>query len=149
MNKRPLTALGIFLLPFLVCGETHAAMFGTCDLFFSGGVSVKDIPLANTADLRERGLSGQEHASNGMLFSWDNSEPRAFTMRGVSFPLSIGFLSDDGTLFAIEDMRVDSDKFYLSMQPATDAIELALGQFEKLGLSIGSKLIRRECRAFD
>jgi hypothetical protein len=84
-----------------------------------------------------------------MLFSWDNSEPRAFTMRGVSFPLSIGFLSDDGTLFAIEDMRVDSDEFYLSMQPATDAIELALGQFKKLGLSIGSKLIRRECRAFD
>ena len=68
-------------------------------------------------------------------------------MRGVHFPLSIGFLSVDGDLFAIENMGADSDKFYLSMLPASDAIELAFGQFERVGLIVGSKLIRRECRA--
>ncbi|NOV32715.1 DUF192 domain-containing protein [Methylomonas sp. ZR1] len=147
MNRRQLTALGVLLLPFVgVCGEAHAAESGTCDLFFSGGVSIKSIPVAATVEQRSKGLAGREHAGNGMLFSWGNSEPRAFSMRGVRFPLSVGFLSKDGTLFAIERMEANTDKFYLSMLPASDAIELAVGQFEKVGLVVGFKLIRRECK---
>lgn len=147
MNRRQLTALGVLLLPFVgVCGGAHAAESGTCDLFFSGGVSIKSIPVATTVEQRSKGLAGREHAGNGMLFSWGNSEPRAFSMRGVRFPLSVGFLSEDGTLFAIERMEANTDKFYLSMLPASDAIELAVGQFEKVGLVVGFKLIRRECK---
>ncbi len=150
MTRRKLTALGILLLPFVVrCEGAHAAASGACDLFFTGDISIKSIPLANTAEKRSRGLSSLDHAVNGMLFSWDDSRPRAFSMRGVHFPLSIGFLSGEGTLFAIEDMEADSDKYYLSMLPASDAVELAFGQFEKVGLAVGSKLIRRECRTSD
>ncbi len=147
MNRRQLTALGVLLLPFVgVCGGTYVANSGTCDLFFSGGISIKAIPVAATVEQRSRGLAGREHAGNGMMFSWGNSEPRAFSMRGVHFPLSIGFLSADGNLFAIDNMKANTDKFYLSMLPASDAIELAVGQFEKVGLVVGSKLIRRECK---
>ncbi len=148
MNRRQLTALGVLLLPFVgVCGGAYVANSGTCDLFFSGGISIKAIPVAATVEQRSRGLAGREHAGNGMMFSWENSEPRAFSMRGVHFPLSIGFLSADGDLFGIDNMKADSDKFYLSMLPASDAIELAFGQFEKVGLVVGSKLIRPKCRA--
>lgn len=138
--------MAFLLLPFVVCEGAHAADSNTCDLFFSGGVSIKALPLATTIEQRSRGLAGREHADNGMLFSWGNSEPRAFSMRGVRFPLSVGFLSEDGTLFVIEHMEANAVKFYLSMLPASDAIELAFGQFEKVGLVVGSKLIRRECK---
>lgn len=148
MICRPQATLGVFLLSFAVCLGAKAAASGTCDLFFSGGVSITDIPLANSAERRGLGLSGREHAGNGMFFSWDDSEPRAFTMRDVGFPLSIGFLSDDGILFAIDDMAVGVDKFYLSMLPARNAIELPHGQFAKLGLAVGSRLVRRDCVAF-
>jgi len=148
MKRWLLTAVGVLLLPFVgVCGGAHAADYNSCDLFFSDEVSIKGLLLADTVERRSRGLADHEHAGGGMLFSWINSEPRAFSMRGVRFPLSIGFLSDDGTLFAIENMVVGGDKFYLSMLPALDAIELAFGQFEKVGLVVGSKLIRRECKA--
>jgi hypothetical protein len=147
MKRRQLTALGVLLLPFVgVCGGAHAADSGTCDLFFSGGISIESIPVASTVERRSKGLSGREFVGNGMLFTWADSEPRAFTMRGVRFPLSVGFLSDDGTLFSIEHMEAASDKFYLSMLPASDAIELSFGQFERVGLVVGSKLVRRECK---
>jgi uncharacterized membrane protein (UPF0127 family) len=147
MNRRQLTALGVLLLPFVsVCCGAHAANFGTCDLFFSNGIFIEAIPLATTVEQRSSGLAKRKDIGKGMLFSWVNTEPRAFSMRGVEFPLSIGFLSADGTLFAIEHMEAGSDKFYLSMQPAADAIELAIGQFENVGLVVGSKLIRRKCK---
>lgn len=153
MTKRQLAALSILLLPFVVeVEETHAADSYTCDLFFTGDVSIKGIPLANTTEKRSRGLSGPDsefHVAKGMLFSWNDSNPRAFSMHDIHLPLSIGFLSDEGILFSIEDMQVDSDKYYLSLLPASDAIELTFGQFEKVGLAIGSKLIHRECRASD
>lgn len=62
------------------------------------------------------------------------------------FPLLIGFLSNNGTLFAIVNMAADSDNFFLSLLPASDAIELAFGQFEKVGFVVCFKLIRRECK---
>lgn len=150
MTGRKLTALGILLLPFVVGGEgAHATDSGACDLFFTGDISIIGIPLADTIERQGRGLSDHNQAGKGMFFSWKNSEPRAFSMRGTHFPLSIGFLSDDGTLFAIESMEANIDKYYLSMLPTSDAIELAFGQFEKVGLTVGSKLIRRECRVSD
>lgn len=148
MKRWRLTAVGILLLPFVIVrGGAYAADYNSCDLFFSDGVSIKGLLLADTVERRSRGLANRKDAGDGMLFSWVNSEPRAFSMLGVRFPLSIGFLSEDGILFAIENMVAGSDKFYLSMLPASDAIELAFGQFEKVGLVVGSKLIRRECKA--
>jgi uncharacterized membrane protein (UPF0127 family) len=153
MINRHLTVLSILLLPFVVgVKEIHAADSNMCDLFFTGDICIKGIPLANTTKKRSRGLSSLDsdfHAVNGMLFSWNDSKPRAFSMHDIHFPLSIGFLSNEGILFAIEDMEANSDKYYLSMLPATDAIELPAGQFEKVGLVIGSKLILRKCRAPD
>jgi len=81
-----------------------------------------------------------------MLFSWEAAEPRVFWMHNTHVALSVGFISADGTLFAIEDMAPDTDDYHYSAGPATDALELVQGEFAQEGLRPGSRLLRRECR---
>lgn len=70
MKRWQLTAIVFLLLPFIgVCGGAHAAVSGTCDLFFSGGISIESIPVASTVERRSKGLSGREFVGYGMLFT--------------------------------------------------------------------------------
>ncbi|HFX1228586.1 TPA: DUF192 domain-containing protein [Pseudomonas aeruginosa] len=118
-----------------------------CDLHFTGGVVLDAVPVARTKEQEARGLMHRDTAGNGMLFSWQEAEPRVFWMRNTRIPLTIGFFAADGTLFAIEDMQPETDDYHFSMKPALDALELAQGEFQRKGLAVGSRLIRRECRA--
>lgn len=117
-----------------------------CTLHFSGGVILEGVPVARTPEQEARGLMHRDDAGPGMLFSWDKAEPRVFWMRNTRMPLSIGFMSADGTLFAIEDMQPNSDEYHFSLDPAQDALELAQGDFSRKGLGVGSRLLRRECQ---
>ncbi|MCO5066951.1 MAG: DUF192 domain-containing protein [Rhizobiaceae bacterium] len=117
-----------------------------CTLYFSGNISLANVPVARTAAQMAQGLMYREDAGSGMLFSWPSTEPRVFWMRNTHMPLSVGFISADGTLFAIEDMAPNTDDYHYSIQPASDALELAQGAFVRNGLTPGSRLIRRECR---
>jgi uncharacterized membrane protein (UPF0127 family) len=123
-----------------------APVFEFCDLHFSGGLTLTGVPVARTAAQRAKGLMFRGNVETGMLFSWQTSHERTFWMRNTHFPLSIGFFSDDGTLFAIKDMRADSDEPHFSGDRAKDALELAQGAFSRLGLAVGSRLLGRECK---
>ena len=119
---------------------THA-----CTLKFSNGLVLTDIPLAKTLAQQAKGLTKRQDAGPGMLFSWDNAAQRVFWMRDTPIDLSIGFFDAQGLLFAIEDMEADTDCYHISDKPATDALELAKGQFQKLGLKTGDRLLERRC----
>jgi uncharacterized membrane protein (UPF0127 family) len=120
---------------------THA-----CTLKFSSGLVLSGIPLAKTLAQQAKGLTKRQNAGPGMLFSWDNQAPRVFWMRDTPIDLSIGFFDAQGLLFAIEDMAANSDSYHISDKPAKDALELAKGQFQKLGLKVGDRLVERRCR---
>lgn len=117
-----------------------------CDLYFSGGVTLHAVPVAKTVAAQSLGLSKRDDIGPGLLFSWPTSEPRVFWMRDTRVALTVGYFDADGLLFAIDDMQPMTDTFHFSMQPASDALELAQGDFTRRGLSVGSRLIRRECR---
>ena len=117
-----------------------------CDLSFTGNVQLRGVPVARTKAQQAKGLSNRDDAGPGMLFAFDPPGKLAFWMRDTRMPLSIGFVSDDGTLFIIEDMKPESDEYHLSMKPARYALELAQGQFEREGLAVGSRLLKKECR---
>ena len=61
-------------------------------------------------------------------------------------PLTIAFVSEDGTLFSIKDMQSESDEYHLSMKPARYALEFAQVKFHQEGLVVGSKLKSVECQ---
>ena len=117
-----------------------------CDLTFTGNVQLRGVPVARTKQQQAKGLSNRDDAGPGMLFAFDPPGKLAFWMRDTRIPLSIAFVSEDGTLFIIEDMRPESDEYHLSMKPAKYALELAQGQFEREGLAVGSRLTKEECR---
>lgn len=117
-----------------------------CDLTFSGNVQLRGVPVARTKAQQAKGLSSRDDVGPGMLFAFDPPGKLAFWMRDTRIPLSIAFMSEDGTLFAIEDMTPYSEEYHLSMKPAKYALELTQGQFQRKGLAVGSRLSKVECR---
>ena len=116
-----------------------------CTLFFNKNITLLNISLAETRQQQIKGLAHQDSISVVMLFSWPKSSYRAFWMHDTRIPLSVGFFSEEGILFQIEDMQPNTDDYHYSYKPASDALELPQGKFAELGLKVGSKLINRDC----
>ena len=51
-----------------------------------------------------------------MLFSWPSAKKRVFWVHNTHVSLSVGFISADGALFAIEDMAPDTDDYHYSTE---------------------------------
>ena len=79
-------------------------------------------------------------ANEGMLFVNSDSGRRCFWMRNTLLPLSIAFISDDGSIVNIAEMQPRSDESHCSSGPVRYALEMNKGWFAKRGLQAGSKL---------
>lgn len=116
-----------------------------CTLKFEG-VTLKNIPQATTEVQMQRGLQGLANVGPGMLFTWSDDAPRVFWMRDTPTPLSIAFIDSKGTVLQVEDMEPETDFFHWSVEPAREAFEMKSGEFQRLGITKGSKIIDRECK---
>lgn len=116
-----------------------------CTLHFSNGVVLESVPVARTKAQKAKGLSGTDKVGRGMLFTWEDAEPRVFWMRDTRVPLSVGFFDAEGLLFGVVDMEPETDDYHFSIKPAADALELEAGQFEQYGLIKGVRLLNRTC----
>jgi len=130
----------------IASAQEQAAPTRFCELLFSNGATLTDVPLAETPAQMAKGLSGVDQVGRGMFFAWSDEQPRVVWMRGTRVPLSVGFIAADGTLFAIEDMTPNTDTPHLSMKPAKDALELPQGEFARQGINQGDRLLRRHCQ---
>jgi hypothetical protein len=61
-------------------------------------------------------------------------------MKNTLLPLSIAFVSDDGTIVGTADMQPRSLESHCSAQPVRYALEMNQGWFAKRGLKAGSRL---------
>ncbi|MCK9468063.1 MAG: DUF192 domain-containing protein [Porticoccaceae bacterium] len=116
-----------------------------CTLHFSNGVVLESVPVARTKAQKAKGLSGTDKVGRGMLFTWEDAEPRVFWMRDTRVPLSVGFFDAEGLLFGVVDMEPETDDYHFSIKPAADALELEAGQFQQYGLIKGVRLLNRTC----
>jgi uncharacterized protein len=125
-----------------------------------GGVSVRVTPpggvdplawclwLAATGAERERGLMEVTSlgAAPGMLFDFGGATTGQFWMYQTLIPLSIAFYDEQGTFVSATDMEpcTTSDTTqcarYSADGPYAYAIEVAVGDLERLGLVPGSQL---------
>lgn len=139
-------ALLLLALGMVQLNNLETPRVEVCDLHFSSGAVLEEVPVARTREQQARGLMHQEDVGNGMLFVWPEADLRAFWMRDTPAPLSIGFFAADGTLFAIKHMEPETDDYHFSARPAQYALELAQGEFERKGLPVGSRMVHRDCR---
>lgn len=115
-----------------------------CVLAFSSGTVLRDVALATTPEQQQAGLSNRDSAGQGMLFSWLESKQRVVWMHNTRIPLSVAFIDGD-TITSIIDMEPMTDDYHYSTGTATDALELAQGEFQQHGIDVGSTLTRRDC----
>ena len=73
----------------------------------------------------------------GMLFVYPKDVSNTFHMRNTFVPLSIAWVSTDGTILEIEDMQPETPGPYSSPAPFRYAIEANQGWFAQHGISAG------------
>ncbi|MFV0481159.1 MAG: DUF192 domain-containing protein [Campylobacteraceae bacterium] len=138
---------GLFLL-FLIftCKLFASNVENLCILEMDNGYKEANLPSATTQQRREIGLSNKADVGVGMVFVFENPRILSFWMKNTFVPLSIGFFDENGVLFQIENMEPLSLKTHSSKKNANIALELKEGDFEKLGIKIGDKITKLECR---
>lgn len=102
------------------------------------------LELATTPAAQEHGLMDRTSmaADHGMLFVFEDSQPRTFWMKNTLIPLDILFFDAHDRLVAIQadaqPCKADPCSLYPSNVPARYVLELNAGTAAKLGLRKGA-----------
>lgn len=96
--------------------------------------------VASTPASRQLGLMHRVYLpiNDGMLFVFENKATHCFWMRNTKIPLAIAFISDDGKIINIEEMKPMSDDNHCPTAPIRYALEMNQGWFSQKGLSAGN-----------
>lgn len=130
------------MLLLCACGAlpvTALADTAECRVSFDQGRFLR-MPLAATADARALGLSGRDDIGPGMLFAWERSAVRELWMKDTRVPLSAAFIDADGVVRRLVDMQPYSLQRHSSIEPIRHIVELAQGDFTRLGVTVGSRV---------
>ena len=104
------------------------------------------IEIAETDAAREHGLMDRTTmgADHGMLFVFQDDQPRAFWMKNTKIALDMLFFDADRRLVSVQhDVQpctADPCPPYSSGAPARYVLELNAGQAHKLGLAPGDEM---------
>lgn len=91
---------------------------------------------------RARGLMFRQSLPQeaGMLFVFQDEQPRCFWMKNTSIPLSIAYINSQGEILDIFDLQPHDETSVCSTQPAMFALEVNQGWFNQKGITIGDKI---------
>jgi len=103
-----------------------------------GGATLS-IEIAHTPAQRERGLMYRKSMpeDHGMLFVFPRDEQLSFWMKNTLIPLSIAFISTDGTIKQISDMQPESLANVPSDFSVRYALEVNQGYFTRHRIRVG------------
>lgn len=101
-----------------------------------------NVEIADTTEERAKGLMNRKHLdeNHGMLFVFDRDQLMSFWMKNTYVPLSIAFISSDGIIREIYDMKPLSEKPVKSEYYTRYALELPRGNFSRLGIKPGDHI---------
>ena len=127
----------LLLCIIISCGEKHEIIT----------VSIKGtnfiIECARTNAEQQKGLMHRKKldARKGMIFIYSEYTSGAFWMKNTYIPLSIAFLSKDGEILDIKDMKPLSRDLVNSQHPYMYALEVNQGVFTEIGAGIGDYVV--------
>ncbi len=102
-----------------------------------------DIEIADNAYERETGLMYRTtmEKTQGMLFVFDDEQPRSFFMKNTTIPLDLLFINSDNVIISsIENATPMSEESLLSKGPAKYVLELNAGMIELWKLQDGDRI---------
>lgn len=100
------------------------------------------VQLAQNFEQRQIGLMWRKEMlqNEGMLFVFEQAAVQCFWMRNTLIPLTAAFVSDDGTIANLADMKPMSDDSHCSTKPVRFVLEMNQGWFAKRNIQAGFKL---------
>ncbi len=98
-----------------------------------------EVEIADTENARANGLMNRKSMAenHGMLFVFDKDRLASFWMKNTLIPLSIAFISSDGTIRQIEDMEPESLASVGSFRSVLYALEMNQGWFDERNIKPG------------
>lgn len=132
-------------LILLLTATTHTIADESCRADTTLIINDKNAYIQLAVDERTRRYGLMFRASMGencgMLFVFDSTRPRVFTMRNTLIPLDIAFIDETGRIAEILSMEPGGDR-YPSTVPARYALEMNKGWFasNKIGIDDVIKL---------
>ncbi|MEO7392982.1 MAG: DUF192 domain-containing protein [Ramlibacter sp.] len=108
----------------------------------SAGMHQIDTQVAQTPDERSTGLMYRRNMPQheGMLFVFEQPTVQCFWMKNTLLPLTAAFVSDDGTVVNLADMKPQTTDSHCSDKPVRFVLEMNQGWFAKKGIKAGFKL---------
>lgn len=99
--------------------------------------------LARTSEQRTQGLMRRKSLAdgNGMLFIFDRDQVLSFWMKNTLIPLSIAFITADGRIIEIKDMRPHDLNTVSSSRSVRYALEVPQGWFDRAGVKPGDIVV--------
>jgi len=101
------------------------------------------VEVARTGEQKRQGLMLRKSIGprEGMIFVYDTDQHLAFWMKDTILPLTLLFLSKDGEILQVEDLKPFSLKTVISERAARYGLELPEGVLKELGVEIGDRVI--------
>jgi hypothetical protein len=98
--------------------------------------------IANTETQRERGLMFRSSLADGrgMLFIFDSDQRLSFWMKNTRIPLSIAYISSDGTIRQISDLEPESLAAVSAERSVRYALEVPRLWFDRAGVKVGDRV---------
>jgi uncharacterized protein len=98
--------------------------------------------VAATETERERGLMFRSSLAEGagMLFVFDKDDKLNFWMKNTVLPLSLAYISSDGTIRQIVDLEPESLASVPSERSVRYALEVPRGWFSRAGVKVGDRM---------
>lgn len=109
------------------------------------GTATLKAEIADNETERSRGLMFRKSLAEGrgMLFVFDTDQRVSFWMKNTSLPLSIAYISADGTLTQILDLVPFSETPRPSERSVRYALEVPQGWFARAGVRVGDRMVRK------
>jgi uncharacterized membrane protein (UPF0127 family) len=107
-----------------------------------GGKSFR-IEVARTDEQKREGLMNRKSLGQreGMIFVYETDQHLAFWMKNTTIPLTLVFLSKEGQITQIEQLKPLSLKSVVSERAVRYGLELPAGVLEELGVGVGDRVI--------
>ena len=134
----------LILILSVIAGACSASSLPTVQLTVGGREIV--VEVADSAEERATGLMNRQSLpeNHGMLFVFEAESQVSFWMKNTLIPLSIAFISSDGTIRQIEDMEPGSLASTVSHRHVRYGLEMNRGWFEDNGIGPGDVLLLPE-----
>ncbi|MCL2792658.1 MAG: DUF192 domain-containing protein [Spirochaetaceae bacterium] len=142
--SRRILALSILCL-FITFISCRSAASNERDIITINGNTL-NIEIAETEEQRRVGLMHRKSLdrNSGMLFVFESDRILSFWMKNTYIPLSIAFISSDGTIREIRDMTPLSRESVVSRNHVRYALEVNQGYFEEKNITVGDRVILPE-----